>query len=93
MSMSTHVVGFRPKDAKFDQMFKVWEACKAAGVSPPEEVNEFFDYSQPDPNGVEVDLKKLGCVKHSVHNTTDRYDLHLNQLPKDIKILRFENSY
>lgn len=54
MSTSTHIVGFRPPDAKWNQMKAVWHACGAAKVPVPEGVLKFFEYEAPDDNGVLV---------------------------------------
>ena len=61
MSMSTHVIGFKPPNAKWKKMKKAWDACVAANVGLPLEVDEFFDGSVPDDNGVEVRLKDEDC--------------------------------
>jgi hypothetical protein len=56
MSMSTHVTGIRPPDEKFKKMLAVWQACEAAGIEVPDEVDDFFNGEKPDPKGVQVDL-------------------------------------
>lgn len=60
--MSTHVVGFKPVDAKWKAMRDVYNACKAAKINLPREVEKFFEDSPPDDNGVRVDLDKHPCV-------------------------------
>jgi hypothetical protein len=42
MSMSMHVIGFVPPDGTWAQMKAIWDACQAAGVSLPDEVEDFF---------------------------------------------------
>lgn len=56
MSMSTNVVGFRPPDAKWEKMKAIYDACETAGVSIPDEVDEYFNGEPPDDAGVKVDL-------------------------------------
>jgi hypothetical protein len=58
MSISMHVVGFRPPDEKFNKMKAIWDACKSANVEVPKEVGEFFNWENEnvDANGVRVDL-------------------------------------
>jgi len=55
--MHTHVIGFRPPDAKWKKMKEVHDACIAANVEIPEEVDEFFNWEPPDPRGVKVELE------------------------------------
>lgn len=89
MSMSTHVVGFRPPDEKWQQMKKVWDACKAAGITIPREVIEFFNDCDPDPAGVEVG------ILHSewANNSSSGYEVDIRKLPKDVTVIRFFNSW
>ena len=47
MGMSSHVTGFKLPDEKWKKMKAIYDACKVANISPPQEVNEFFDYSPP----------------------------------------------
>jgi hypothetical protein len=89
MGMSTHVVGFRPPDEKWKKMKKIWDSCQEAGVAVPKEVAEFFDDCEPDPAGVEVEIKT-----HPYHDESrDGYEVHLSEIPKDVTLIRFFNSY
>lgn len=92
MGMSTHVVGYRPQDEKWHQMKAAWNACKNAGITVPRDVESFFN--DEDPNtlpGLEVD------IRDAVEEWDDRYrqgyQVDLAALPKDVKFLRFYNSY
>ncbi len=89
MSMSTHVIGFRPPNGKWKDLKKVWDACHSAGINPPKEVQEFFNYCVPDENGVEVK------IPHKAYNAEmqDGFEIEVDKIPKDVKIIRFYNSY
>lgn len=89
MSMSTHVVGFVPPDAKWEKMKQVWDACKAIGVSVPAEVVEFFDDRSPDPKGLEV---KVPIRKWS-NDYASGYEIDLDNIPEHVKTIRFYNSW
>jgi hypothetical protein len=93
MSMSLHVEGFIPPDAKFQKMFEVYRACEKAGVDIPAEVDEFFNGETPDAAGVRVSLtygpKYKDAVKEYEGDEGMGYDVDLRKLPADIKILRF----
>lgn len=91
MGMSTHVVGFRPVDDKFSQMKSVWDACKIAGISPPDEVKSFFGFSEPDPNGFEVSLGSALCEWSNEY--AEGFELNLDKLDPTIRIVRFYNSW
>ena len=96
MSMSTYVIGFRPPDEKWKKMKAVYDACVAGGIGMPEEVVEFFNGEEPDATGVKVDLtstKKGGPVTKFGDEYGQGLQIDLTKLPKDIKILRFINSW
>ena len=93
MSMSTHVVGIRPPDARWGQMKAVWDACKQAGVDPPEEVAEFFEHSAPDPAGIRVELERSHCVRVFNDDMRQGFDVDVSKLPKNVTVIRFYNSW
>lgn len=91
MSMSTHVVGFVPPDAKWKKMKAAWDACTKAGVPVPEEVTEFFNYEAPDSNGVEIDIKE--AVPQYRRDMCEGFDVDVSKLPKHVSVIRFYNSW
>jgi len=97
MSVTTYVKGFRPPDTKFKKFAAIWKQCGDAGVSPPKEVDDFFQGVDPDPKGVEVDLPnsgKLACVSEWTDGDMEQgIEVDVTKLPKDVTILRFVNSY
>ena len=98
MSMSTYVVGFKPVDAKLLKMKAVWDAREAAKVEIPEEVEDFFGSERPDASGVKLEESDLANDKGSAvseYNAEGEngYEVDLTKLPKDVKIIRFVNSY
>lgn len=92
MSMSTHVVGFKPPDDKWKAMKAVYDACVAAGVVVPEDVQNFFGWTPPDEAGVEVDERKLP-LKEWKDRSRQGFELDVTKLDPDIKIVRFYNSW
>lgn len=95
MSMSTHVLGFRPPDEKWKKMKQAWDACESAGVPQPREVEVFFGSVAPDPRGVEVRLLEgeRGCLRVWRDEGAEGYEVDLTKVPKDVTILRFYNSW
>lgn len=89
--MSTHVVGIKPPDEKFEQMLEIYQSCEKAGVSIPKEVLEFFNYEEPDEAGVIVNIQDTSAVDDLGGNSG--YEVDVTLLPPDIKIIRFFNSY
>lgn len=95
MGMSTHVVGFKPPDAKWKAMKKVWDACAMAGIEAPRQVEKFFEHETPDDAGVEVDLKRHDskCCRDFNTEGAQGFEIDLTKIPKDITLLRFFNSW
>jgi len=93
MSMSTHVTGFKPPDDKWKKMKAVYDACKAAGIHPPEDVDDFFGSSPPDDRGVEVEIERHPCTKKYSDDMRQGFEIDIRKLPPDVTIIRFYNSY
>ena len=91
MSMSTSVKGFRPPDEEWKKMKAIWDACKAAGnVEPPEPVQEFFNWHEPDPNGIDVHLR---VTKWNNNECSEGLELKVEDIPKNVTVIRFYNSW
>lgn len=90
MSMSTHVIGFRPADEHWQRMKTVWEACLQAAIEPPESVLEFFDHREPDPNGVEVEIKDVSVYEAEGERGIE---IRVATIPEGVKVIRFYNSW
>ena len=95
MSMSTHVVGFRPPDEEWKKMRAVWDACNRADITVPAAVLDFFNFTSPDDSGVEVELGKYKCITeyHPPESPRQGYEVDVRKLPPDIVMIRFYNSY
>jgi hypothetical protein len=93
MSMSTHVIGFRPPDEKWQAMKAVWDACAATQVRVPDEVVKFFNGSSPDPSGVEIRIDNSPAVKEYRADMVDGYEIDITKLPPGLTIIRVYNSY
>lgn len=94
MGMSTHVVGFAPPDARFMKMKAAWDACRDAGVDPPDEVGEFFQWDPAHANasGAEVGIKEA-VTEWTDGDMREGYEIDLTALPKGVSIIRVYNSY
>jgi hypothetical protein len=84
-----YVKGFKPPDEKWKEMKQVYDACRKAKIDPPKEVEKFFNYEEPDDNGMEVNLPTKGWDKPGY----DGFELKVEDIPKDVKVLRFLASY
>jgi hypothetical protein len=89
MGMSTHVEGFVPPDEQWQQMKAVWDACAAAGIDQPSEVDEFFDGQEPDPNGQEVEIPHQDWQ----NGHSQGVEIKTEDIPKNVKVIRFYNSW
>ena len=92
MGMSTHVVGFVPPDEEWEKKKAVWNACKEAGIKLPSEVESYFDCN--DPNGLPGLEVSIGeALEWFSEEWRQGYDVRLDKLPPNIKVLRFFNSW
>lgn len=101
MGVSTRIEGVKPPDGTWTKMKAVYDACIAASLPVPAAVTEFFDGEPPSPFGVKVALC-IGyghtCEYHaSVHPQTEDggsgFLVEIAKLPKDVKFIRFMNSW
>lgn len=93
MSMSSHVVGFKPPDEKWKKMKAAYEACESADIAVPAGVNEFFNGEKPDARGVEVRLEGTPAVKSWGAEMCAGFEVDIAKLPKDVTVIRFFNLY
>lgn len=92
MGMSTYVKGIVPPDERHLAMVAVWESCQAAEVDLPDEVEDYFDYGPPDPAGMEIDLEGVS-VEWSDGDMQQGLQINMADIPSQVKIIRFVNSY
>lgn len=93
MSMSTHVVGCKPPDERWEQMKAIWDACASAQVDIPDEVEDFFEGTPPDVAGVRINLKNTPAAVEWTGDMAGGWEIYIDKLPKDVKIVRVYNSY
>jgi hypothetical protein len=93
MSMSTHVVGFKPPDDKWKKMKAIWDSCEEAGIEPPKAVSKFFEDTPPDESGVEIELEEHDCVSEYNDDSCNGFEIDVKKLPPDVTVIRFYNSY
>jgi hypothetical protein len=96
MGMSTYVEAYKPPDEKWKEMKAAWDACKAAHVEPPEVVLKFFEGERPDEEGVKLDhfkMLKEGIITKWNDECGAGFQLDLEKLPRDVKTIRFYNSW
>ncbi len=91
MSMSTEIIGFIPPDEKWKKMKAIWDSCEVAGVDPPAEVEEFFEDGPPDPNGQEKDIPMKEWNNDDMN--ANGFEIEVAKIPKNVKIIRFYNSW
>ena len=91
MSMSTNVVGIIPADDKYKKMKAIYDLCREQDIDVPTEVSVFFNEDEPDESGMVVDLEDV-AHKWSDENS-EGYEIDIDKIPKNIKTIRFYNSW
>lgn len=87
--MSTHVTGFIPPDERWYQMKGAWDACTAAGVPVPDEVDSFFGGDAPDDAGRDTEIP----YREWRGGMSEGVEVVIADLPPEVKIVRFYNSW
>jgi hypothetical protein len=91
MSMATYVEGFIPPDDAWRKMRDVRNACVAAGIRVPDDVDRFFNFEAPDPQGQRVPLKDVAKEWRNEHS--EGIEIVIADIPKSVKVIRFINSW
>jgi hypothetical protein len=94
MGMTTHIVGYRSADDKWEKMKTIYNLCEEALIEVPEEVYQFFDYKRPgDKPGMEVEIEDHESVSEWSDVGKSGYEIDVELLPKDVKVIRVYNSW
>lgn len=91
MTQSLWLYGYAPPDEKWEQMAKIYFACKDAKIDPPPEVEKYFEDGEPDPQGQETSLKHLAREYSAPMHWG--LEIDLDKIPKNIRTIRFYVSY
>ena len=92
MSTSYDVIGMKVQDEKWEKMKNVWNTCRVAGIDVPEEVETFFDWNNPNEmHGMQVDISN--AISQPSLEEYVAWDVDIDKLPPDIKVVRFRISY
>ncbi len=95
MGISTSVKGFvSPNNETYKKHSKVLIACIEAGVSElPKETAEYFGSKYPEEYLLE-DKLEVPIIKHEYNEEmVDGFEIIVSEIPKDVYMIRFTNSY
>lgn len=85
-------IGLVPPDERWKDMKAIWDACKVAGVEPPEEVHNFFRGSEPEPSGIVVDIpQRPYSYSDKFGEHTIGIEIRVDDIPENVKLIRFYN--
>jgi hypothetical protein len=102
MGMSSRIQGIREPDEKFKKFIKIIKSLEDAGLSwedAPEEIQKFFDYDEPNHEGILIEMgSTYGRILHesvTLHKEEmeDGFVVDISKLPKNITKIRFVNNY
>lgn len=91
MTQSLRLSAYVPPDERWEQMARIFFACKEARVEPPYEVSEYFEDGEPEPHGKEVSLK--GLAREYKADMHWGLEIEVGKIPENAKVLRFYISY
>lgn len=95
MGMSSSVHGFVPPDEEYNKKEKAYWAMKDAGIEIDDDLREFFNWEEPSENGKCVDIPSEAIRNYNggPNRCAEGYEIILSKLPKNVKIIRFSNSW
>lgn len=96
--MSTHITAFIPDtDETYQKHKKVLLACKEAEVDLPKATAEYFGYDYPEDCALEekltFNLKEGEHYRKFRNEYSNGFEIDINKIPKEVKTIRFYNSY
>jgi len=90
MSMSTYVYGFTdPSEKTYAKYKKIYDLCMKENVQLPEEVEEYFDYENPE-NKLQVELP---VTEWDDGDMSSGFELNVADIPEGVHKIRFEISF
>jgi hypothetical protein len=92
MGMSTHVVGIIAFDKESLKMKAAYDACRAAGVPVPREVERYFGGVCFGEDGSEIDLP-AGTVQPWSIDSREGFEVEVAKIPKGVTKIRFYNAW
>ena len=93
MGMSTSVILLRSKDdPTYQKNLKVLTACQDAGIDPPKEVDEYFGGYGID-DDLEAPLEIAFEPREWSDESSEGFEIDIDDLPKGVKTIRFYNSW
>jgi hypothetical protein len=98
MGMDTFVVGIRDMDGKFAEMLELKKLCEKSKVSYPKEVAEYFgnlvdeDVRYIKDEMLRVDLDDI-AKEYTDGESCTGYEIVVKNIPKEVKVIRFFNSW
>lgn len=91
MGVSTYIEGVIPADEEWRKHLDAWDACKAAGVTPPDELYDYFglesEYQEPSRDGRVVEVPHGRFSDPS--RDRDGFEVSVDRIPEHVKIIRF----
>lgn len=86
---------YNQPDDKTEKMTEAYLACEAAGVQPPLQVEEYFDWEKPTPYGIprSGNPKQLSSVEEINEAGFNGFAIKIDELPKDLKTIVVGISY
>lgn len=90
MSMSTYVFGLRDaNDPQHKKMVAALTACQAANLPLPKQLEQYFKGTSDPDASLQVEIKSTKGGR----DMTSYVDVALADLPPDVKVIRFCNSW
>lgn len=101
MNSSLRLEGIFLADERYRKMLAIFDQCKELDVRVPDEVLEFFDYkSNPDPMGHTISLITMRndsgvrlVTEFTGGTSSEGLEINVDDIPENIKVLRFYCTY
>ena len=90
MGINTYIIGFTPQDENYQKMRQIWENCTEMNISIPDEVDDFFNYEEPNEDGIEMEIPNQ---EWSDGDMSTGIEVNIKNIPEIVEKIRFVNSW
>lgn len=91
MGMDVYAVGVKAPTEEYKKKVEAYQACEAAGLEIPSELEKYFNFQEPPEEGMEIDIDE--AVSGNVMYDDGVMTIDLSKLPDGLTHIKVIGSY